>query len=440
MDSDFRIDEDRLWHICNRKVADLNAAARSAGQPERVSALDLESLYYAQGGRCAITGIPLEDFPNDLKHPYNIRLDHIQNQFRRSTVAAAFGGSEPRPDAGPIASIDNLQWVCHFANGLKEFVRRYEQDFQHVIGLIHEQCADSFPIRSKAVAAGSRASKHTLRKQRLTELFAENGHELSAAQAWREFSATQLEACYQTVLRELKEIGWSGEKHKRAICDKVLFGLLAEAKGDVVRTKKEWLAMFNERLAENGLNPVSVAWLSHLENCAGQHLPTPRRKVVRRASVGEQISLLEYLKNAQDGEWCVAIETTTVRACFSGWDEIIFQDAVGQLHERGKIDVWRDENGVEWACYAYTRKEAAIKIGVSPNRLKKWGGPLQCGPQFMKGDTHKSATYYSARTLRPFVETRTKTKMDAVGWQGTSCDVRCVTFAGAERVLPAGIT
>lgn len=436
MEPDFRIDEERLLHICNRKVADLNAAARSAGQSARVSALDLESLYYAQGGRCAITGIPLEDFPNDLKHPYNIRLDHIQNQFRRSTVAAAIAGSEPRSDAGPIASIGNLQWLCHFANGLKEFVRRYGQDFTHVIGLIHEQCADGFPIRSKAVAAGSRASKHTLRKQRLTELFAKNGHELSAAQAWREFSGTQVEACYQTVRRELKEIGWNGEKHKRAICDKVLSALAEEAKGDVARTKKEWLAIFNERLAKHELNPISVAWLSHLENCAGQHLPTPRRKVVRPASVGEQISVLEYLKTTQDGEWCVAIETATIRAWFSGWDEIIFQDAVGQLHHRGKIDVWRDEYGVEWACYAYTRKEAAIKIGVSPNRLKKWGGQLQCGPPFMKGDTLKSATYYSARTLREFVASRRKTSMDGIGWHGKNQNGPGV-LAGRVAMVPS---
>lgn len=429
MEPDFRIDEERLAVICRNQVTRQNGNAKAAKQAERVSALDLESLYYAQGGRCALTGIPLEDFPHDATHPHNIRLDHIQNQFLRSTLAAAHAGRAPRPDAGPIASINNLQWVCHFANELKECVRRYEQDFAHVIGLIHEQCVSGFPIRSKAVAAGSRASKHTLRKQRLTELFAENGHELSAAQAWREFSGTQLEACYPTVLKELKEIGWSGEKHKRAICDKVLSALLAEAKGDVARTKKEWLAIFNERLAEHGLNPVSVAWLSHLENCAGQHLPTPRKKVVRPASVGEQISVLEYLKNAQDGEWCVAIETATIRACLSGWDEIIFQDAIGQLHERGKIDVWRDEHGVEWACYAYTRKEAAIKIGVSPNRLKKWGGTLQCGPQFMKGDTHKSATYYSARTLREFVEQRPKTKMDLVGWQGVSDGVASVSMA-----------
>jgi hypothetical protein len=414
MEPDFRIDEDRLLVICSTRVTALNDAARSAGQIQRVSALDLESLYYAQGGRCAITGMALEDFPCDSKHPHNIRLDHIQNQFRRSTLRAASAGQQPRSDAGPIASIDNLQWVCHLANGLKEFIRRYDQDFSQLIGLIHEQCVSGFPIRSQAVASGSRASKRTLRKPRLAELFGKHGHELSCAEAWREFAGTQIEACYATISRELKEIGWDGEKHRRAVYDKVLLALIAESNSNDVRPKTQWLAVFNERLSEHQMRPVSMAWLCQLENWAGQHLPTPRKKEFRPASVGEQMALLEYLKNNDDGEWCIAVEMPLMRSSFASWDEIIFQDAVGQLQDRGKIDVWADDNGNDWACYAYTRKEAAIKIGVSPNRLKKWGGVLQCGPQFMKGESHKSATYYSARTLKEFVRNRFKTSKDVV--------------------------
>ncbi|NBW23516.1 MAG: hypothetical protein EBR82_87800, partial [Caulobacteraceae bacterium] len=141
----YQIEEDAVTKICQRLARRLNAEAKQAGQQQRISASDLEDLYYKQCGRCAICGVLVEDH-GGLHRPKAIQLDHIQNVNRRSTLAARAEGRESVGAA--MADISNVQWTCRLCNTVKQMLVSSNRPWGEYIAECHRQSSAGFPLRT----------------------------------------------------------------------------------------------------------------------------------------------------------------------------------------------------------------------------------------------------------------------------------------------------
>jgi hypothetical protein len=416
----YQIAEDAVTKICQRLARRLNAEAKQAGQEQRITASDLEDLYYKQRGRCAICGVPVEDH-GGLFRPKAIQLDHIENVNRRSTFAARADGRESA--GAPMADISNVQWVCRLCNNVKQMLVASNRQWDEYISECHRQSLAGFPLRTNADVCGSRASKRGKRLAWMREQFDKHGHSLSSHNVARHFAGTELEVNYATHIKELKEMGWCGQRHAAELRRQIASNLseaacLAEniAIGSAAKkTLKEWHAEMNAlAYQQHGLPPIgSQGWRVIVDELS-LFFPVSgargSRAELRMASASERSWILSELSAAGDSG--MTAEELSARTCSDTFVEELKANAIKSLVASGRI-----ERHCERLYYGLTRTEAAEVVGVSRNRLKKWA-VLGVGPRFMKIATNsKGECYYSARTLYEFAEKRKKTTFDRVGWQ-----------------------
>lgn len=409
--NDFRISEDRVRQIARNRATHLNAEARQAGQQQRVTATDLEDLYYKQGGRCAITGFLLEDHGAN-KHPLAIRADHIQNVNRRSTFFRIANGEHVCTAA--LADINNIQWVCHMANTFKQLVVGYGMNWADVIAGCHSQAINGFPIRANALVCGSVSTKRGKRIELMQAEFERLGHALNSHDIHSHFVGTELEAHYSTILKELKSIGWCGARHASEMRRQVVQQMAADAiaTGKQLNRMIDWCAELNRIIKERfGWPSISVVRFRQICEELGVtfRVSSPQSKtLLRDASAAEKVAIREYLRDkGREGACESDLENDLASDTFV---PSLFPSALAQLTSNGQIE--RHGNRL---FYCMTRKEAAETIGVSVHRLKKWA-VFETGPKFLKSATNpKGECYYSVRTLYEFAELRTPTPFDLVG-------------------------
>lgn len=411
---DYGIAEEAVTRICQNRARHINSEALQAGESNRVSANDLEDMYYQQKGCCNYCGVQVEDH-GASKHPNAIRLDHIRNVNRRSTFKAVANGE--RATGAAIADIANLQWICHACNTMKQIVVGYGMDWVDYVLRCHQQAAAGFPIRSNLEPCGSQSSRRGKRISWMREQFAISGHSLSSTDVVKHFEGTPLECNIATILKELKSIGWCGMRHmsqvRRAIAQE-----MCEASLESLSEKpffKDWCCEFNEIVAaRHGWPPISCCAFRKLCDEEGLVFFTSRddsRRLERNATSSEKALVRQFLKEkgivgASEDEIQSVLQSDT-------FTDGLMKKAIEELSEVGQI-----ERHEERYFYCMDRKEAAAVIGVSVHRLKKYA-VYGNGPVFLKTPRNtKGNCYYSVRTLYEWAAARHKTRFDVIGWQG----------------------
>lgn len=418
----YGISEENVTRICQNRARHMNSEAMQAGQSNRIQATDLEDLYYKQGGRCATCGVIVEDH-GAHKHPKAIRADHIQNVNRRSTFKARACGNEGT--GAPIADISNVQWVCHLCNTLKQIVVGAGVDWCDHIANCHGQSSAGFPLRNNADVCGSQSSRRSRRMAWMQEQFAIRGHALSSGEVIKHFAETELEAHLATYLKELKQIGWCGQRHSAELRKQIIQELheqawaseLIHAGSAEKQTAKEWAAEINKAAKEkHGLKPVSSVRIKQMMYDAGLYFPVAHKCQTQKrkdqwASLALRSAILEIAKDA-DVDGC-GIQELHRKTCERFANEDAVSEELQYLSRIGRL-----EHIGETVFYCLSRSEAAELLGVSPNRLKKWAS-RGIGPAYLQCATNpKAECFYSVRSLSAFAGARTKTRYDKVGWQG----------------------
>jgi hypothetical protein len=400
----FLIDEERLEKLCVSVARQNNELARRVGQDERIRPSELMDLYYAQRGRCAISGVPLE-YHEGMKHHRRIQLDHIVEKRARAAIDGVINGRSPY-QFGKIACITNVQWVCRFANMIKEYVRSAGVDYEQCLSAMLAQSRERFPIRSAAVFLGSSGARE-FREQQIKKILADNPH-VSAAAVCNALAGTTGEAHEATIRREMTELGW------RSTRTGVHFNLQKECimrvvsqHGTAWATRKSFAIAVNNEFALHGLPVISTNYLiDHLAIKCGVAIETKFHRKVRkrRACPGDGRAFVEMLKkNGKDGMMLSACNDWIVDR---GIDETDVTQFIDGLIAIGCVYRSSDNNSL---IAALTRQEAAKMIGVSKNRLKKWGrmdwaGGLS-GPAYIKASS-KGRTYYTHEDVDNFIAER----------------------------------
>ncbi len=400
--TEYKIAEDAVAKICMNRARFMNSEAQQAGQSQRITATDLEDLYYKQGGRCAICGVPVEDHGGQ-KHPRAIQADHIQNVNRRSTFAARAAGGNV--DGALIADISNVQWVCRLCNTLKQIVVSSGVDWSEHISGCHKQSAAGFPLRNNVAVCGSRASRRGRRMAWMQEQFAMRGHALSSGDVSAHFRGTELEAHLATYLKELKSIGWCGMRHMAEVRRAVVQEMAERAfsSGEELATFKEWCGQFNKVITERyGWPSVSTTRFQQLCEESGALFFTTRvqaKTLERVASSSEKAMIRAFLK--EKGRLGASIQDVCDSLVSDTFTLSLFEKAMNELAAIGQIE--RHDGR---AFYCMSRKEAAEVLGVKVHKFKKWAA-YGNGPVFLKSPSNtKGDCYYSSRTLFDFAESR----------------------------------
>lgn len=404
----FLISDDDIARFAQRRARQNNQLARERGQIARLKASDLHDLYYKMLGRC---GQCSEALTVD-----SIQLDHIAEARYRASLAATVAGEQF--DSGEIADINNVQWVCKTCNAFKELCRRNSVDLAAYVSRIAAQSAMQFPIRSRADVCGSIATKRGRRIQRMQNEFEKSGHAISSYDVVAWFAGTELEAGHQTILRELKSIGWCGMRHMAEVRRAVVQEMAEEAiaSNAEMTSYKDWCQKFNELITKrHGWPSISAVRFRQLCEEAEVTFFTSRsqaRSRERDASSAEKFLIRAWLK--EKGRPGVEIEELATEMRSDTFTGGLFEKSVNELAELGQI-----ERHGSRLYYCMNRKEASAVIGVSVHRLKKWS-VFGTGPVFLKNPRNtKGECYYSVRTLFDFVESRKRTRFDLVGAPGT---------------------
>lgn len=414
-DFQYGISEEAVTRICQNRARHMNSEARLAGQHQRITASDLEDLYYKTHGRCSLCRAVLEDH-GAAKHPRSIRADHIRNVNRRSTFEARAKGVVST--GAPIADISNVQFVCHLCNTIKQIVIASGIEWPDYIASCHKESDAGFPLRNNADVCGRRSSRRNRRISWMREQFAAKGHALSSYDVTKHFDGTELEANLATILKELKEIGWCGMRHmgqvRRSIASEMCEKALAE------KTEKpflkDWCRELNEIVASRygwpAISYVAFQKLCEEEGIAFFTTRANRRTLERNATSAEKASIRQILK--EKGRSGATGSDIGLSAHSDTFTDTLVSKAIEELAVAGQIE--RHE-GLFFYCM--DRKEAAEVIGVSVNKLKKHA-VRGTGPTFLKTPSNtKGHCYYSVRTLYDWAEARKKTPWDKVGWQAT---------------------
>jgi hypothetical protein len=296
--------------------------------------------------------------------------------------------------------------------------KRNVVDLTTYVSKVAAQAATRFPIRSRANVCGSVATKRSRRIQQMKDEFEKQGHSISSYDAVAWFAGTELEACHQTILRELKSIGWCGMRHMAEVRRTVVQQMAEKsvALNEELKSFKDWCQRFNQLIVERyGWPSISTNRFRQLCDETGVTFSTSRtqaRSLERDASSAEKSSIRAWLRErgrigAEGEELAVELQSDTLTAG-------LFQKALNELAELGQI-----ERHGSRVYYCMDRKEASKVIGVSSHRLKKWA-VFGTGPVFLKNPRNtKGECFYSVRTLFDFVESRKPTRFDLVGAPGT---------------------
>lgn len=406
--------------VCQSRAADCNNQARARGEECRVAASELFDLFLRQQGKCAITGFTMEYEKGQTSGPLVPQLDHIIEVRRLFSGRASFlmGKNEQSNDAGEegkAADIENLQWVCKFANGLKERFRQAGFPLEETCLRIAENAKAGFPIRSECHNLGLRGAQK-FRKDFIRKELSESPG-ISAMQIHEKLVGTVGEACYEVILKTMRELGWQASEIRN--WKERRLQVLKELAADGVihcDSFREFLAKANEASGHHrGFS--HNCWRQDAHSIGIVFARTSRR-VVSSISNGDLAACLAHLRAAGDhGDtkqglefWCKSRQIP----------HNLFPNLLDQLMGLGAVYEYQERYYA-----ALTRSESARLIGVSPNRLKKWGrsdwGDLLAGPPFIK-KTKKGKTYYTRHDVAEFIQRRGKHPLDfSVAGQRPCC-------------------
>jgi hypothetical protein len=406
-ESVYLISEKQLRVLIASRVGDLNKTARVRGEKERVSGSELLDLYYKQKGRCAITGWPLKKLKNGRRSHDEIELDHIEeiNGGTSRRWLALDGDKQKHPPGGRAADINNLQWVCRFANQLKQRCRAAGVSLEGVAQSVLSQAEQGWPIRKNCTNLGLKGAR-AFREKFLTELSLSKPG-VSAAQAAALLQGTPGETHQAVVLKQMHELGLvqtSWPKRRQEV-------LRALASNDdlVFDCLEEFTAKANSLLGHHK-GFTSTSWKEDAKTVGvvitlRKTRPSEKR---RRICAGDRAACVNVLREAADDG--LLLDELVSAAESRGVPSHLVSDAIEAV-----IEAFAAYENQGRLFASLTREEAADRIGVSKNRLKKWArgdwhDPL-AGPEFMK-DTSKSLTYYKRHVVDSFVKSRGKHCLD----------------------------
>lgn len=405
MEPVFLLSEEVLGGICRKRAGTNNSQAATLRQDSRVTSQQLANLYYAQGGRCAISGVPLQHFPLNATHPFQITLDHITKVNRRSSLNAMINGTFD--GCAPLADISNLQWVCREMNVLKEKFHEANVDIRQFAMSFGQQAENGFPIRSSDCGVRPQQDRKTRRIAKLKELFETHGHALSAREVAAVFAGTDMEVHHVTIASELKTIGWQGRhattQERLRIIQRVC------GRQDPFDTAADAWRHCQEELAKiDGLEMTYMGWRGFVR----QHGISVRLARVdeRQVSSGDLATGLQIVR--QHGDQGVSREMLFVMLQNKRIPASVAVRCIERLKEIGGI-YQDDRQGTLVA--SLTRQEAAEVIGVVANRLKKfasekWRTKLIDLPFFKQSE--KGVTYYRRDDVAAFKEKRGQHPLD----------------------------
>jgi hypothetical protein len=404
----FLVDYEKLCEVCERTAHNNNDLARSLNQKERLQTTELIDLYYAQRGRCALTGWPLE-WHESMGNGRRLELDHIVGKKAKQVVSNAVSGEGPT-EYGKVACITNVQWVCRFANSLKEKIRRAELPFEEILRSMVHQLDLGYPLRSNADFLGTKGRRE-FRENFLRETAAATPG-ISASALCDLLAGTKGEAHYLTVIKDMKRLGLlqSGKKTLWAQRRKQALEEVVKFHGTTFESKQHFVDLLNAAVKHHqGFSGTQWSSDANKMGIVLTFLSSRRSRPARNhLCAGDRKSCLVALREMEDQ----GIEV-----------ELLKQ----RLIERGApinlIDAIVDETVDLGAAYLHegkmfaslTRAEAAQRIGVSRNRPKKWArgdwhDPF-AGPAFIK-KTKKGLTYYKRHEVDAFAAERGSHPLD----------------------------
>jgi len=415
MEPAFLLSDEVLWGICTRRAGANNSQAATLRQKSRVTSQQLVELYYAQGGRCALSGVPLQHFPLNATHPFQITLDHIEIGNRRSTLNAMINGTFD--GCAPLADISNLQWVCREMNVMKEKFHDANVDMRQFAMSFGQQAENGFPIRSSDCGVRPQQDRKTRRITKLKQLFETHGHALSAREVATVFAGTDMEVHHVTVASELKALGWQG---RHAITQERL-GIIQRVCGrqEPFDTATDaWRHCQDELAKIDGLEMTFMGWRGFVR----QHGVSVRLARVdeRQVSSGDLATGLQIVR--QHGDQGVSLGMLLVMLQNKKIPASVAARCIERLKEIGGI-YQDDKQGTLVA--SLTRQEAAEVVGVVANRLKKfasekWRTKLIDLPFFKQ--SQKGVTYYRRDDVAAFKEKRGQHPLDVcVAGQREAC-------------------
>lgn len=406
----FAITDEEITRIAQTRSRQCNSMAAELGQPERVKASCLIDLYYQCGGVCGnCTTVLTTD---------NIQLDHIKETRYRAARKAKMTGLQF--EAGKIACISNLQWLCAMCNELKERFRARGVDLVEWVNAVKSQADLGFPIRNSCTHLGTTGVR-AIRKQLISGHLKENPH-ITATDMCDLLTGTPGESSYACVMQCMKEQGWQPERRGEIAKNRRLS--IVRQMFDCGRTTWESESDLCDALnAEYGLddafskacwrNSMYAAGVSFTVNTS-RH--SARKERSRICAGDKQACLLVISQHGDAG----AIPSDIEKECVSrGVPQQLFADVLDSL--KAEFRVYESNDGSRLFA-SLTRKEAAARIGVKANRLKKFASKAfahkHLGPPFMKA-TEKADTFYRRDDVEHFAQNRTKTTFDLCGAEGT---------------------
>lgn len=402
------IPEEQLRKIVASRTSELNRIAKHRGEDSRVSGSELIDLYYKQRGLCAITGWRLEHHCRGVKSALSIELDHIieiNGGSARLKLSRPSGWQEELTAVGSAADIDNLQWVCRFANQLKEKCRAADVCLEDLVRSVTAQANEGFPIRKKCENLGRRGAR-AYREELLWNL-AKAKPGFSAAEAARILSGTQYEACEGVIRKQMQELGLLNASWRdRRIA---VLHLLASENDLHFESTEAFVLLANRKVGHNKGFTLNC-WRQTAKDAGlvvnfQRLFPGGTRT---RLCAGDRAACLAALRIAADKG--MLTEELRAKAKERGVPANLIDGAIQSLLE---CYAAYEHEGRLFA--SLTRQEAADLIGVSVNRLKKWARAdwhdQFAGPEFMK-DRGKSMTFYRRDVVREFAENRSPHKFD----------------------------
>jgi len=384
--------------------------AAEIGQDERLKASCLIDMYYKCGGVCAIcTEVLTEE---------NIQLDHIIETRYRAVRKARLSGL--MLEAGKVACIDNVQWLCALCNEMKERFRARKIDLVKWVNGVKAQSDLGFPIRRNCTHLGTTGAR-AIRNDLINEKLKTNPH-ITAKQMCELLIGTHGESSYSCVMQHMKERGWQPErrgyvaKQRRLSIVKEMFEsgkINWNSEGDLCDALNCEYGIedaFSKACWRNSIYEAGVSF----------SVSTSRRfgKIARSVMCAgdKQACLLVIAKYGDVGALPEEIENECVSR---GVPQNLICDVFSAL--RAEFKVYESSDGARLVA-SLTRKEAAAMIGVKPNRLKKLASSAfsykNQGPPFMKA-SDKSDAFYRRDDVERYARDRQRTEFDLCGANGT---------------------
>lgn len=396
----FLISDADVDRICMGRSRYNNGIAKECGQSGTVTASELRDLYYNAGGRCPMC--------TDALEIHTIQLDHIVEARRRAARAARLSGEEV--EFGAIAAISNLQWVCKKCNALKELCRRNDVDLSEYVSRVAGQAAIGFPIRANAKHLGSRGHAQ-YRREIILKMIAADAL-VSSRAVHSALVGTPGEACYQTVLDDMKAIGWCDQR-KGSYREKreAAIRAVVQEHGTHYETNLQFAELVISQLQKMGTSKRPGPQIVK-QTALAMNIHITFERIQRRLvspSAGDKAACMAMLKRA--GDKGVAESDVVEMLCSRGLSDASARNLTEEMR-RDRCIYEGSEPG--YLIAALTRQEAASRIGVSKHMLRRWAANEFSGaaasPVFSKGDSKQSWVWYRRDDVDAFADERNQRK------------------------------